>query len=169
MKNAGKSYIALGMVSNIRVITTKKGDQMAFVRLNDYTGQLECVIFPSTWKELGRQIELSGVYAFKGKLNVSREEPSFIIDSIENANELETRAATSVHIKMDPNFNNEAAISQLKDFLFDKTGNCSVYLHIDTGKNPYIIKVNEQLRISPDKQTLDDLKEIHFVNEVWTE
>lgn len=168
-KNSGKSYIALGMLSGLRTITTKKGDLMAFGKLSDYTGQIECVFFPQTWKNLGSRLELSGVYAFKGKVDVQRDNPTFIVDSIEDAKALESHAATSVHIKLDPTFNSEAAISQLKNFLFDKTGNCSVYLHIDTGKNPFVIKVNDQLRISADDHALKELRDIHFVTEVWTE
>ena len=61
------------------------------------------------------------------------------------------------------------ALDQLKNFLFDKTGNCSVYLHINTGNNPYVIKANEQLRVNPSEETLKKLQEINFVKEVWTE
>ncbi len=169
LRDAGKSYVALGMISSIREITTKKGDRMAFAKLSDYEGQLDCTFFPRTWATLQSSIENGGIYALRGKVDGSREEPSLIIDSIEDAKLLETHAATSVHIMLEPNFDSETALVQLKNFLFDKMGNCSVYFHIDTGKNPYVIKANDQISMSASEESLKELKEIALVKSVWTE
>lgn len=169
MRDTGKSYIALGMINGIHEITTKKGDRMAFAKLNDYDGQIDLTFFPKIWEQLKEKIEDSGIYAFRGKIDGSRETPSMIIDALEDAEQLENHAAQSVHIMLDTSFNNEAGISQLKDFLFDKMGNCSVYFHIDTGNNPYIVKANEQIKISSSDEVLKALKEVNFVKDVWTE
>ncbi len=42
----GTVAVAGGIVEDIRVILTKKGDKMAFVKLTDYSGTLELVLFP---------------------------------------------------------------------------------------------------------------------------
>ena len=115
------------------------------------------------------QLEDGNVYAFRGKVDGSRDTPSLIVDSIEDVEQMETHAAQAVHIRLDSNFTSEVAISQLKDFLFDKMGKCSVYFHIDTGNNPYVVKANDQISVSADAQTLKALKDINFVREVWTE
>ncbi len=41
-----------GMVSEIRVITTKSNEPMAFVKVQDFTGTMEVVVFPRTWTEV---------------------------------------------------------------------------------------------------------------------
>ena len=169
MRDAGKSYVALGMLSGIHQITTKKGAQMAFAKLNDMDGQIDLTFFPKTWETMRGQIEDGEVYAFRGKVDGSRDTPSLIVDAIEDVEQMETHAAQAVHIKMDTNFTSEVAISQLRDFLFDKMGKCSVYFHIDTGNNPYVVRANDQISVSADEQTLKALREINFVREVWTE
>ena len=169
MRDAGKSYVALGMISGIHQITTKKGAQMAFAKLNDMDGQIDLTFFPKTWETMKTQLQDGEVYAFRGKVDGSRDIPSLIVDAIEDVEQLESHAAQSVHIKLDTNFNAESAISNLRDFLFDKMGKCSVYFHIDTGNNPYVIKANDQISISADDNTLKALKDITHVREVWTE
>ena len=169
MRNAGKSYIALGMISELKEIRTKKGSIMAFGKLNDYDGQIDLTFFPDTWNTLKPQLENGEVYAFKGKVDGSRETPSLIVDSIEDANELEKHAAKSVHVMMDPSFNNVMALTDLKDFLFDKMGNCSVYFHIRANNSPYVVKANDQITISANDDVLNQLRDIKFVKEVWTE
>ena len=169
MKDSGKSYIALGVITGIHEITTKKGDRMAFAKLSDYDGQIDLTFFPKTWEVLKPQIEDTGIYAFKGKVDGSRETPSMIVDEIEDADKLEMHAAKSVHIMLDTSFNSESGISELKNFLLDKTGNCSVYFHIDTGNNPYVIKANEQISLTTSDSTLKELRDISYVKQVWTE
>ena len=169
MRDSGKSYVALGMLTGIHQITTKKGAQMAFAKLNDMDGQIDLTFFPKTWETMRGQLEDGSVYAFRGKVDGSRDTPSLIVDAIEDVEQMETHAAQSVHIKLDTNFNSETSITQLRDFLFDKMGKCSVYFHIDTGNNPYVIKANDQISVSADETTLKALRDINFVREVWTE
>ena len=161
----------LGMLSGLRVIRTKKGQgpEMAFAKLVDYTGEIDCTFFPKTWDTMRNLLDEGGIYAFKGKVDASRDTPSLLVDSIEDAKALENRSVESVHILLSPDFSTEAAISDLKNFLFDETGNCSVYFHVDTGKNPYVIKANNQLHMAADDETIAKLKSVGCVQDVWLE
>ena len=47
----GKNVMLAGMIAEVRTITTKKGDPMAFVKLEDTQGQCEVVVFPRTYEE----------------------------------------------------------------------------------------------------------------------
>ncbi|MCQ2592353.1 MAG: DNA polymerase III subunit alpha [Treponema sp.] len=170
IKKSGKIHIALGMVSNLHITHTKKdGKEMAFCKINDFDGSIECTFFPGEWESLKSQISDGKIYAFKGKVNVSKDTPSFFVEAVEDAKNLEQHSIQSVHINLDSNFNSPAALSKLKDFLFDKKGNCSVYFHIDTGKNPYVVKMNNMLGVSSEPEVLKELKNIDYVKEVWTE
>ena len=157
------------MLSGLHPIRTKKGDEMAFAKLVDYEGEIDCTFFPKTWGVLRNQLEDGGIYAFKGKVDASRDTPSLIVDSIEDAKLLENRSIESVHILVGANFNNETQISDLKNILFDERGNCSVYFHVDTGKNPFVIKANDQLHINADQATIEKIKSVSFVKDVWLE
>ena len=170
-RNSGKSYIALGMLSNLRVIRTKKGQgpEMAFAKLVDYEGEIDCTFFPKIFDVMRSQLEDGSIYAFKGTVDGSRDTPSFLVDEMEDAKQLENRSIEAVHILLNSNFQNETQISDLKNFLFDERGNCSVYFHIDTGKNPFVIKANDQLRINADQATIDKIKSVSFVKDVWLE
>ena len=43
------NVIICASVKDIRPIITKKGDEMAFVRMADIQGEIELVVFPRTW------------------------------------------------------------------------------------------------------------------------
>ena len=169
VKKAGKSYIALGMLADIHPITIKNGKQMAFGKLNDYDGTISLTIFSNEWEKLKDTLEKGNVYAVKGKVDASRGEPCLIIESIEDPKQLESHAIQSVHIQLATNYEDSIGISKIRDFLFEKTGKCLVYFHIDTGNNPYVIQANDQLRINPTPENLNELKEFDYVKNVWTE
>jgi len=46
---AGQVVVIAGMVTNVRTITTKKGEPMAFARLEDLHGSVEVVVFPKVY------------------------------------------------------------------------------------------------------------------------
>lgn len=48
----GQNQRVGGIVIELRAITTKSGEAMAFVKLTDTTGTLEVVVFPRTWGEV---------------------------------------------------------------------------------------------------------------------
>lgn len=44
---------AVVMLTNIKPVTTKKGDRMAIVQIEDLTGQTEAVVFPKAYERIG--------------------------------------------------------------------------------------------------------------------
>ena len=167
-KNNGKTHTAIGMLSELRAIRTKKGADMAFASLQDFTGAIALTFFPKTWEKLKGQLEEGKVYAFKGKIDSSRDEPSFLVNEIANLDSLKERSIHELHIKINNNFNNEAQIDTLKNILFGSQGNCSVYFHIETEKGPFIVKANSQISAPSSSDFLEKLELQPYVKEVWT-
>jgi len=71
-----------GMVSRIRPHITKKGDQMAFVALEDTHGIMNLVIFPRTWKEVQELMEYDKVVIVDGKIDAQGGEPKILVDRV---------------------------------------------------------------------------------------
>ena len=60
-----------GMITDVKNITTKKGDPMAVIGLEDLEGAIEVVIFPGAYKTAGDLIEGRVVW-IRGKVNVNQ-------------------------------------------------------------------------------------------------
>ena len=65
----GKTITIGGIVSSIRAITTKSGSKMAFVRIEDKTDEIEVVIFPKMYQEIGDKLLQDIVVRVSGKVN----------------------------------------------------------------------------------------------------
>ncbi len=79
---ANTTSVAYGLVEDVRPILTKKGDRMAFVRLSDYTGTLEVVLFPEAYETYKLIVEPGTCIGVKGKLSSRNGEISIIADKI---------------------------------------------------------------------------------------
>lgn len=73
-----KSAEVLLYIKNIREIRTKKGEKMAFLDANDYTGEISVTLFPRLYRQLGN-VEQNSVYLVRGKVEVSRYDQSLQI------------------------------------------------------------------------------------------
>ena len=71
-----------GEIVRISKIQTKKGEEMAFVRLEDTRGSNKLVLFPKTWKRFAGMLNYGKVVVAEGKLDLSRGEPSILVDDI---------------------------------------------------------------------------------------
>lgn len=58
-----------GVVTAVRSITTKNGAKMAFVKIEDKTGECELIVFPGVYEKLNSVWEQDQVVLAKGKVN----------------------------------------------------------------------------------------------------
>ncbi len=76
------NVVCAAMIESIRKVITKKGGQMAFIKLADLTGTIEAVAFPETFRENATLLIENKCVAIKGKLNIRDGEKSITIDSL---------------------------------------------------------------------------------------
>ncbi len=78
----GQTLVAAGMVEDVRVILTRGGDQMAFIKLADFDGSIEAVVFPKNYAEHKDIIRAENCIALKGKLSNRNGELSVIAEAV---------------------------------------------------------------------------------------
>ncbi|MDR2020233.1 MAG: DNA polymerase III subunit alpha [Treponema sp.] len=74
-------YTLVGTVTNLRPIQDKNGKPMAFGSLQDYRGEIDLVFFGKVWESCRGKIAEGKPAALKGRLDKSREKPSFKVGS----------------------------------------------------------------------------------------
>ena len=76
----GRQVTMAGTVTYVRRHITKSGKPMAFAGLEDLYGQIEVVIWPSTWDETQELWEPDRILLLRGKLDTSRGEPKLLCE-----------------------------------------------------------------------------------------
>ena len=78
---AGKGVVVAGMVADVRQITTKKGETMAFVRLEDLQGTIDVTVFPRLYTEEKAKFALEKIIIVTGKADVRNGRVSVVADA----------------------------------------------------------------------------------------
>lgn len=81
MKN-GMTVVISGIVEETKPILTKKGDQMAFVRIADFSDNVEAVFFPEVFTKFKTLIEPEECVAVKGKISNRNGGISIIAEAV---------------------------------------------------------------------------------------
>ncbi len=76
----GMMAIAYGLLEEVRPILTKKGDKMLFLKIADYTGSIESVVFPKTLKLYENIFTQDNCVAIKGRLSQRNGIPSIVVE-----------------------------------------------------------------------------------------
>ncbi len=78
-----------GMVQRVHRHTTKKGNEMAFVTLEDNQGGCDVVVFPSVWRETKDLWEPEQILVVNGKVDSSRgDEPNMLCSWVKRPEEI---------------------------------------------------------------------------------
>ena len=89
----GKEAKVVGIVAGARIITTKNGSKMAFVKIEDKIKQMEAIIFPKTYEAFSNLIVQDAIVMVKGKISTKDregnglEEVKIMADEIKHINE----------------------------------------------------------------------------------
>lgn len=74
------TVIACGIVEEAKVILTKKGDKMAFVKLSDFSGSIELVVFPDTFKSYAQFFGPEQCICISGQFSKRNGDPSILVE-----------------------------------------------------------------------------------------
>ena len=71
-----------GTLEEVKVIKTKKGDDMAFLKIADFTDNIEAVVFPKLFASHKLILVQDAVLVLEGKVSMRNEVPSIIIEKV---------------------------------------------------------------------------------------
>lgn len=77
------SVSAVVMLTSIKPVTTKKGDRMAIIQIEDLTGQTEAVVFPKSFERISHHIQPDARLMVWGKVDRRDEQVQFIVEDAE--------------------------------------------------------------------------------------
>ncbi len=129
IETGGQVRIA-GLIKRIKEITTKKGDRMAFVDIEDLTGTSEVTVFADVYSQNRDLIQSSEPLVILGIREGDPDTPKILASEIFRIGEAERRFSKGVRIKMSTLGASSEQIHELKRILYQYKGNLPVKLHV---------------------------------------
>jgi DNA polymerase III subunit alpha len=78
----GSAVTVACIIEDIRIVNTKRGDRMAFLKLSDYTDTIEAVVFSKLFENQKEILVKDNIIALQGKVSLRNGEKSIAIDNL---------------------------------------------------------------------------------------
>jgi len=152
------------MINDVRKITTKNGDPMAFLKLEDLSGSMEGVVFPSVYPPLESLLNIDSRVILWAKVDKNKkdEKLQLIVEDLELVENLKMLMIELYYQEI----KNPATIEKLKQLLkqqgdpqFQKV---PVILIFRNGNMSKLIRFGKEFWVNNADQAVNSLQEIGF-------
>jgi DNA polymerase-3 subunit alpha len=136
-----------GIVAGLKQMTTKKGDPMVFLTLDDVVGSTEVVVFNSVYANSREHLISDRVLVVKGRVDHKEGETKLI--AIEVTPFEATPARTAVHLKLDARTARAGVLRELAGVLRDYPGDAAVFVAMQTSDGARTYEFGPQFKVQP--------------------
>ncbi|WNF36041.1 DNA polymerase III subunit alpha [Bacillaceae bacterium IKA-2] len=146
-----------GLVETVRRIKTKKGEQMAFLKLSDESGDINVTIFPKIFQQ-HRSVFQEGELAFlEGKLEVSESRLQLVVRKAIDIKSLSKKIENKIilYLKIVQDKSSSMQLIKLKENLKNFPGNVQIILYYEGKKQS--IQLSDDFNVTPSNQCLETL------------
>ena len=157
----GKEVKLCGVISSVKNMTTKKGDRMAYVQLEDLQGTVEIIVFPELFKSCSGLIEPETLIQLTGTVDQMENGARIKATAVQSLLALQARDIRQVILTVEEPMVQADALAQLKKIFSKYPGPTSVVLNFQI---PSTLQAQTsslpELKILPSTEFLEEVEQI---------
>jgi len=136
-----------GIVTAVKQVTTKKGDPMVFLQLEDTTGGAECVVFNSTYANSRELCVADRILVVKGRVDHKEGETKLIALDVAAFEAIPERK--DVRLRIDARQAPAGVIRELAQLVKEFRGAAPVLIEMQTSHGPKTLALGPDYRVEP--------------------
>jgi DNA polymerase-3 subunit alpha len=150
-----------GVVATCREITTKKGDRMGFVTLEDLKGMAEVIVFPELYQKANQLIKGEDPIFVMGNVDVDEERAKVLAKDIMLLSEVPTKLTKSVHFKLVASEAGTKQMQNLKNILGRFKGDCRAFIHLTIpDRSETVMELPKDMWVAPSLQLVSAVEKL---------
>ena len=157
----GSRVVAGGVIGDLQIRTTKKGDKFALLRLEDEAGGTKCVLWPEVYRKHSAMLQNDAAAIIKGRLELSEDNPAtIIVDQIQTMDAaMENGEFLVLHTPQQDDYS--SLFDSILSVLSSHPGDCDVTLETQVDQGITVrIKANPALRVRRSAELEEALKSL---------
>ena len=172
------SIYMIGIISEVKQITTKKGDLMASIIFEDLEGTFESVLFPEAYSKYVTKLKEGTTFWIKGtvdskyrgaKKSSGKQERQVLINILEPIDSLIESQTTDIEVIIpDEDMENQEKLEKLREIAIRNRGTKNLLLHLITSDNEKVIaQSNKNYNIDYSNKTKTEIEALFGKNSVF--
>ncbi len=129
-----------GVIEEIRAIRSRKGEPLHFLRIEDYTGSMEVIVFADVYARFERYLFKGALALVRGRIAREPDQVRLVAEDVMFLEEAAQKLATSVRLHLSVEGFSRELLSDLRQLFKSQPGSCPVYLHFNIGQHTEVIQ-----------------------------
>jgi DNA polymerase-3 subunit alpha len=150
-----------GIVTAVKKKVDKRGNLMAFVTIEDFTGKAECIVFSDAFQKYGKLLEPDSMVMVIGKGELSGDAMKILVNEVIPMDELRERFTKSIVLHLNLDLVNEQTVLEMRELMERHRGTCVCYFRVSGGgseKNS--IYFTRKYTVEPNQQFIAAMKKL---------
>ncbi|HSV39089.1 MAG TPA: DNA polymerase III subunit alpha, partial [Nocardioidaceae bacterium] len=153
----GATVTISGLITAVQRKITKRGDAWAMVTVEDLEGAIDVLLFPSAYQLASTLLVDDAIVTVKGRLSRSKDVPELHGQEV-TAPDLNQGPSGPVVVSLPQTRCTPPVVTQFKDILGTHPGVTEVRLRLMSRDKTIVLKMPDQLRVTPSPALYADLK-----------
>jgi DNA polymerase III subunit alpha len=152
-----------GIITNLRVLKSKKGDFYAQAALEDLSGSIEMLVFPEAFRKLGEKIKSFAEVPVLVRGGVRIEEganPKLTVNDISSLEEAKVPLPRSLRIRIPLEKASESTVDDLHLLFSQRKGEAKVLFDVERDGDFMVVMEAEGYNVLPDRSFIARVQEL---------
>ena len=150
-----------GMITNVRVLKSKRGDFYAQASLEDMTGKVDMIVFPEAYKKLSEKVKLEVPVLVRAGVRVEEgSNPKITAVEIIPLDEAKVPLPRALRIRIPLESATEQTVTALHTLFNERKGDAKVLFDVERQGDFMVVMEAEGYNVLPDRNFIGRVEEL---------
>jgi DNA polymerase-3 subunit alpha len=162
-KSTGKdeTIATAGIITNVRVLKSKKGDFYAQGNLEDMSGSIEMIVFPEAYKRLGEKVKLEVPVLVKAGVRIEEgANPKITAAEIMPLEDAKVPLPRAIRVRIPIESCGDSTIDNLHNLFLERKGGAKVLFDVERQGDFMVVMEAEGYNVVPDRNFIARVEQL---------
>jgi len=162
-KSTGKdeTIVTAGIIGNVRVLKSKRGDFYAQATLEDMSGSIDMIVFPEAYKRIGEKVKLEVPVLVKAGVRIEEgANPKITAAEIQPLEEAKVPLPRAIRIRIPLENSAEATVDNLHTLFLERKGEAKVLFDVERQGDFMVVMEAEGYNVIPDRNFIARVEQL---------
>jgi DNA polymerase-3 subunit alpha len=156
-----ESISTAGIITNVRVLKSKKGDFYAQGALEDMNGTVEMVVFPEAYRKLQQKVTLQVPVLVRGGVRVEEgANPKLMVNDILLLDDVKVPLPRALRVRILLDVANESTVDGLQALFAECKGEAKVLFDVERKDDFMVVMEAEGYNVQPDRNFIARVEQL---------
>jgi DNA polymerase-3 subunit alpha len=156
-----ESITTAGIITNLRVLKSKKGDFYAQASLEDMAGSVDMLVFPDAYRKLQEKVKLEVPVLVRGGVRLEEgANPKLTVNDIQPLEDAKVPLPRSLRIRIPLEAAADSTVDALHSLFVERKGEAKVLFDVERQGDFMVVMEAEGYNVQPDRYFIARVEEL---------